>query len=289
MFDKLAEELKKARESLQLSPEQVASKIRMDLKFLLQMEKGNFSFLPDVYLKAFIKEYAKVVGLDDLLILKKYELAKEGKSIDQTETIDLSVPPDITTPPKNNQIIEKAIVNGYSIDDGQTSKKINKNQSYIIVGAILIFFSLLVYYFFVIENSEEIITEIPYDELVSENKQRFIEETNIDSSENTTTIPSDSLTLHFIANDSSWLKVTFDGTNTKEFYLYKNKSLEVKALNSFNLLIGNANALTVKLNNEPIKINQKGKRVTRALVDKSGVKYIESSTSNSNNARTKRN
>jgi len=73
MFQQLAEELVKAREEIRLTSEQVAVKIKMDLKFLLKMESGDFSFLPDIYLTAFLREYAKCVGLNDQTILQKYK------------------------------------------------------------------------------------------------------------------------------------------------------------------------------------------------------------------------
>ena len=56
MFTKFAEELKEARTKSQLTLQHIASKTRIDLKFLEYMEKGNFNFLPDLYIKAFIKE-----------------------------------------------------------------------------------------------------------------------------------------------------------------------------------------------------------------------------------------
>ncbi len=78
MFDKLAEELKEARIKSNLTLKQLSVRTRIDLKFLEAIEEGNLSFLPDLYVKAFIKEYADVVGLDPEIMLKKYEAAKEG-------------------------------------------------------------------------------------------------------------------------------------------------------------------------------------------------------------------
>ncbi len=78
MFDKLAEELKEARIKNNLTLKQLSLRTRIDLKFLEAIEEGNLSFLPDLYVKAFIKEYANVVGLDSEIILKKYKAAKEG-------------------------------------------------------------------------------------------------------------------------------------------------------------------------------------------------------------------
>ncbi len=78
MFDKLAEELKEARVRNNLTLKQLSTKTRIDIKFLEAMEEGNLSFLPELYVKAFIKEYASVVGLNVEVTLKKYDAAKEG-------------------------------------------------------------------------------------------------------------------------------------------------------------------------------------------------------------------
>ncbi|HSD64233.1 MAG TPA: helix-turn-helix transcriptional regulator, partial [Ignavibacteriaceae bacterium] len=78
MFDKLAEELKAARIKNNFTLKQLSSRTRIDIKFLEAIEEGNFSFLPEIYVKAFIKEYAVVVGIDGDIILKKYEAAKDG-------------------------------------------------------------------------------------------------------------------------------------------------------------------------------------------------------------------
>ena len=57
MFDKLSEELKAARIRSGLSLQLLAAKTRIDLKFLENIEDGNFSFLPELYVKAFLKEH----------------------------------------------------------------------------------------------------------------------------------------------------------------------------------------------------------------------------------------
>ena len=62
-----------------ISLQQLATKTRIDIKFLEYIEDGNFSFLPELYVRAFLKEYIKFVGLDEKLIFKKYEAYKLGK------------------------------------------------------------------------------------------------------------------------------------------------------------------------------------------------------------------
>jgi cytoskeletal protein RodZ len=48
----------------------MAARTRIDLKFLEAIDNGNFSFLLDLYVKAFIKQYAKAVDLDEQETIK---------------------------------------------------------------------------------------------------------------------------------------------------------------------------------------------------------------------------
>jgi cytoskeletal protein RodZ len=62
MFDKFAEELKTLRETKDLTLQQVAVKTKIDYKFLEAMESGDFEFLPELYVKAFLREYLRILG-----------------------------------------------------------------------------------------------------------------------------------------------------------------------------------------------------------------------------------
>ena len=85
MLTKFAQELKKAREKAEVTLQNLSARSRLDIKFLQAMENGDFSFLPEIYVKAFIKDYAKFIGLDENEIIKKYEAAKKGKDYNKVE------------------------------------------------------------------------------------------------------------------------------------------------------------------------------------------------------------
>ncbi len=85
MLDKFAEELRQAREENEITLQQMAAKTRIDIKFLEAIDNGNFSFLPTIYVRAFIKQYAKTVGLDEEETIKNYEAAKQGKLPEKVE------------------------------------------------------------------------------------------------------------------------------------------------------------------------------------------------------------
>lgn len=79
MLDKYAEELKQLRLDKNLTLQQVAQYTRIDIKFLEALEDGDFAFQPELYIKAFIKDYIKALDEDPVLYLKKFDYAKQGK------------------------------------------------------------------------------------------------------------------------------------------------------------------------------------------------------------------
>lgn len=278
MFSKLAEELKLAREKSQITPEFIAQKIKIDLKFLHLMEKGDYSFLPEIYIKAFLREYARIVGLDEQLILKKYELAKEGK--DYSVTTDLSevklqsvnttdeVKETQKPVPKKTTIIDDYDRSG---SDSRTKNNNQKNLVLVVTSGAVIITLFLVYMFVFYDSTDKIIAEKSYEEVLRESKKRFEEEpVKVENS----SLTSDSLLLAFRAFDSSWLKVTFDENETKEYYLYPKNTLEIKAGESFNLTIGNSFGVEVYLNGEKIDIKGKSSAVSRVIIDRDGIKPV---------------
>ena len=89
MLNNFADELRNARLKKGISLEQMAAKTRIDLKFLEAIDNGNFVFLPELYVKAFIKQYAKVVDLDEQETINRYEDAKAGRLNDNDESKSL--------------------------------------------------------------------------------------------------------------------------------------------------------------------------------------------------------
>jgi len=94
MLDKFADELREQREKSGLTLQQMATKTRIDIKFLEAIDQGNFAFLPDLYVKAFVKQYSKTIGLDENLMIKKFEAAKEGKEYSQAPPVIEEEPAD---------------------------------------------------------------------------------------------------------------------------------------------------------------------------------------------------
>ena len=79
----LGEGLVEARESLNLTLSLVEKKIGVGQEYLEAMENGEWQILPgEVYAKSFLQRYALFLGLDKVIILKKFKkIDIRGKKI----------------------------------------------------------------------------------------------------------------------------------------------------------------------------------------------------------------
>src|ERR1035437_10065020 len=284
MFDKLSEELKAARVRAGISLQQLANRTRIDLKFLEYIEDGNFSFLPELYVKAFLKEYIRFVGLDEKLMFKKYEVYKLGKEYvepPQETLIDKIKELKENRFEKEKENLYSKPVPSYTSPPAEPNNFLNtffmdkKNMFLISAVAGLLVLFLAVYFLF-IKKSPDIIVEKPYDELVNESKERYIENEPDKSSADSTainSIKSDSLRLQITANDTCWVKVLMDDSKKEKFNLYPNNHILLSAVSNFKITFGNSYRVQLKLNNKPLIFEAKTK-VSIVYIDGKGLNYL---------------
>lgn len=70
--------LRRAREHAGLTLQQLYDRTRINPKYLQDIENGNFPNLPQTYIRAFIKDYAIEVGLDEKEVLEAYNRYAES-------------------------------------------------------------------------------------------------------------------------------------------------------------------------------------------------------------------
>jgi len=83
--------LRRAREEKQLSIEDVAEITKIRKSYLIAIEEGDTGSLPDdVYLRAFLRTYAKVVGvdLDQVMQAANEELEKEEPPVPKVSLLE---------------------------------------------------------------------------------------------------------------------------------------------------------------------------------------------------------
>lgn len=285
MLSKFAEELKTERENKGLTLQQVATKTRIDIKFLEAIDQGNFSFLPDLYVKAFIRDYAKTIGLDEKLMMKKYEAAKEGQEYDPNQP-EIKPEPEIIiekeTPKQPPQEVRQALTqktiyeNPLGKKPEEEKRKTYRNTILITAGAtILLIFAVL--YLFVFNKGDKIIVEeTPIESAIEQSSQRYEETTPKQNPADSTVnkANTDSLHLTFYAKESSWVNAVLDDNKVQEFTLYPNSKFTISALNNFKITIGNSGGVILKLNDRTVEFSGRSGSVKHFKLDRTGLVYL---------------
>lgn len=300
MLNKFADELKTKREESGLTLKQLATKTRIDLKFLEAIEEGNFAFLPELYVKAFVKQFAKTIGLDENITLKKYEAAKEGKEYDpnppampeekvitqEHQTSDDAKTPEQLVPQKveeTNSIVKstsplKSYVDETKTKNVEDESKANKQLMIFGLGGVgLIIVAALVYLIFFNQSNKIIVEETPIDEVLLESNERYSEEPSFDQSAADSVnmfTSSDSLYLTFFAKETSWVYVVLDNNRTQEFTLNPNSKFSVAATREFKATVGNSGGVTLQLNNQSVEFVGRSGSVRHFKLDKTGLVYL---------------
>jgi transcriptional regulator with XRE-family HTH domain len=281
MLTKFADELRNTRLKKGISLEQMAAKTRIDLKFLEAIDNGNFGFLPELYVKAFIKQYAKVLDLDEQETVNRYEEAKAGKLIEKDDSksllekkIEIERPvaePKSEEPVKtfNDNDAKKMNVNP------QDKKKMFRLLTYV-SGIVVV--TIIVFIAFFNKSSNIIVEEKPYDKVLEETKGRYIPPEKKDESLNTN-INLDSLTLQ-IANvdslDSAWVMVIYDDKSKEDFLLYPKRAKTISAFDNFKLTLGNSGVISLILNNHKLNFDGRKGAVRHYMVSKDTIERLTS-------------
>ncbi|MFC2133521.1 helix-turn-helix domain-containing protein [Bacteroidota bacterium] len=80
LFKKLSEELKLFRGQKEITLQQISNKTKINIKFLEAIEEGNFDIIDEVYIRAFLREYAQMIEIDETEVIEKYEKCRAGEA-----------------------------------------------------------------------------------------------------------------------------------------------------------------------------------------------------------------
>jgi cytoskeletal protein RodZ len=285
MLKKFTDELKEQREKAGITLQNVAAKTRIDIKFLEALEDGNFNFLPEIYVKAFIKQYAKVIGLDEEETLQKYLLSKEGKE-EAVEKITKENTGEIKQDPDNQRTksVEETKKPAKIFTDDSTNKKNNeddkKKQKQIMIGGSVlgaVLLLLIIFIVFIGGSDDIIVEEKPYEEVLQETPNRYVEEKSNQTSEEKIVAIIEELTLTITnvdSTDTSWVLVIVDGKSIEDFLLLPKISKTIKANSNFYFTLGNSGVVKLSLNGNELEFNRRRGAVRYFKLDTNGLERV---------------
>lgn len=217
--------LKKKREELGYNLKEIAKTLRIRSDYLKAIEEETFEKLPvEVYTKGYIREYAKFLKADPEIVIKAY--------IEKISPLVIEKQTDSITSAENTDKEEKAAPR-YSATA--------ITLSVVAVAALLTVLSLFVFV------SEEPKTPLPEKTAPTPALRPGSQEKEH--------------SLEILASDTTWLLVTIDNTESKEFLLNKGESAKLSAKDSFSLKIGNAGGIKLIFDGRDMGVPGKNGRV----------------------------
>ena len=134
----IGEELKKAREERGVSAEEAASDLNLRVSQIENIEEGNLKVFKDVfYLKCFIRDYAKYLGLDEEKIMDEFN----EFFFEETSKIPIDEIEKASREKQREKSMEKKVASPYTISEKPKSKFRS-----IIVGLIIALLLFLIIY-----------------------------------------------------------------------------------------------------------------------------------------------
>jgi len=262
-LESFGEQLRKSRERKQISLANISEATRISVKFLEAIEAGKFSILPQAYVRAFLREYARAIELDPEELVRQYDAANQEIQAVAEEWIARSR--------------RKTMPAGRERPKDQPPRSV-LSQRAIMAFALIIVGAIAVVYFTNIgsDNSPQApASEVSFDKVVRESEAASVK------SAPATTVPtpaaaSDSLKLEITTLDSVWMAITIDNTRKGEYLFPPDRKRTWMGKEQFEVSIGNAGGATFKLND--VNLGEFGKRgavVRNVVITRAGIRKPE--------------
>jgi cytoskeleton protein RodZ len=240
--------LKSKREEAGLDTEYISRKTRISLEMLEALESQDHVKLPEaVYVKGFIRAYAKVLGIDEDGIIKNYtETWRTYKGIAQSKPGFIKKRGGFW-----HRFILGAVV--MATISAVAALGVSFYQSHFHSESVK-----------PVDPDEKILSQ--KDNLsstinISESSKRinggvdFLAEENADEKALAPTEKNSAFfNLSITATAVTWMKVIIDGEKPLEYSLKPGDKIVLDANSHYNLLIGNAGGIQMNLNGQPVQI-----------------------------------
>lgn len=259
----LGSELKKVRTQQRLSLEKIGAKLRINVKYLKSIENNQLDFLHRPYVLAFVKAYAKELGLDveevrekfDQQLRSKFEtpLIDEQKQI-QDKTLTLQ---SFETVTKTKPVL--------SVELGNYLKP---NRKTIIVLTVVTLFISVIFFLQRFYFSPRETTLITPQETQNPGAIPFA---LLDTSIQVSTIKTP-LVLRLVINDRLWLRMNVDNGGPQEYIFNPNETRTWTAQEKFELRIGKSVGFDLYFNDSLLQnLGNENTMIGNLVLTKDGV------------------
>ncbi|MHB8482223.1 MAG: helix-turn-helix domain-containing protein [Nitrospiria bacterium] len=253
--------LRKIREQLGFSLQDIASKTKISLPYLENLENEDFSALPnDVFVKGFLRSYAKVLGLKELDILERFQHWKDAH---ETSSSPEHEKEEGQSRRSHWPRIQLERVRSFYENKRNLQRKILINM---VIGIVVVMGAYVLFY--KMKSAEDMGKEFNFPVVSSSPAPQPLSIAPATSAPSTVATgtpaevtdnvpPRDQAKdqhLHLLveAIDRSWMSIVIDDGITKEFSLHPGDKISLEAEKHFVLNIGNAGGVKLTLNGKPV-------------------------------------
>ena len=248
-----SEELRKERVAKDISLADISKKTHINVKYLEAIEQGSFDILPQTYVRAFIREYAIVIGLAPKAVLKKFDVMVSGKySVENGAMIGSgwSGTPLPSLPEQNAPAPARPGSKPEFLRQND-NRTVAVDIGVVVIAAVLVYF---MYDYATQETKMPIAQETPFQEVVKEQEKQILpQKAALDTFAVIQASPKrDSLILRAVTVDSVWISLAKDNAPSQNFILPPEASRTWSAAKQFRLSLGNAGGIRFMLNGTDI-------------------------------------
>jgi len=239
----IGSKLKEAREAQTLSLDDVASATRINKKYLHALEEGKSIDLPDLYMKAFIKDYSEFLGVE----VESSELPRKQDTSAVQGRIASTVTSQITT---TNMRGSTAIKYPYQ-------NKLKRGHQFRILAIItLIMLSCFVGILFWMQKDKGVTStqEVKFSDVVKQWEAKKVDSSTSPflAGGKDTVVATDTLVLEGAAVESTWVRIVIDGSEIKEYTLAPMGRIRCEGKQYFELSLDNARGIILTFNGKRI-------------------------------------
>lgn len=238
-MESLSAELVRAREALNITLYDIADTTLINVAFLEKIEQGEYTFLPETYIRSFLREYAMCVGLDPDDISRKFTAQQSGDQPEPAGPSDEVQPASPTAPPPIPVAAE---------EEERAGKNLRTTR---LATFIVLLFAAAVILWNLFDTRKGLdVKEIPFDDIIEEHQ-------GAGTPSPVTTLPStptrtDSLELRATTTDAIWLQIEIDNGIARDYMLKANTTISWKAAREFHVSLGNAGVVRFSLNDSTL-------------------------------------
>lgn len=301
MLKEFGQDLKAIRESKNITIAEISAQTRINPKFINYIESGVFDFQPDTYMRAFLREYARCINVNESILLNDYEKAKSGfyvrKGQKKEETAPAAVKPAVekvekkVKPPEQPAAVSKPKVQPERVRPSQfRSNEDEKNGSAysgknwtqrvllgLLIAVIIVSVIYMLNYLNNSANDQNQVKPKSFEEIESDYKTKIKGKTEKDTitskEDKSKPVAADSLKLTIVAGKDVRIKVYLDENQVVEDIISAKDSMTITAKEQFRFSASANSSIDLYLNGKYLRkpANLTGSTIKNLVIQKDGI------------------